>query len=101
MIARSAPSCSQALHFSSLPAVTKTLKPSALAIWMAVVPMPLEPPWISSVSSLPRGPLPSRPRSNTLLQTVKKVSGSAAASISDKPAGTGRHCATGAVHSSA
>ena len=45
------------------------------ASWIAVVPMPLEPPWISTPS-----PAASRPRSNTLCQTVKKVSGSAAAS---------------------
>jgi hypothetical protein len=37
------------------------------------------------------------PRSNTLLQTVKKVSGKAAACTSLKPAGTGRHWSTGAA----
>ena len=50
--------------------------------------MPLEPPWTSKVS-----PCCRRPRSNTLLHTVKKVSGSVAASTSLKPLGTGRHCA--------
>ena len=74
-MARSAPSSSQARHFSALPAVVKTREPKALASWMAVVPMPLEPPWTSSVS-----PGFSAPRSNTLVQTVKKVSGTAAAS---------------------
>ncbi|CFP64694.1 Uncharacterised protein [Bordetella pertussis] len=38
----------------------------ARASWMAVVPMPLAPPCTSSAS-----PAARRPRSNTLLQTVK------------------------------
>ena len=46
--------------------------------------MPDEPPCTSSVS-----PLFSPPRSNTLCQTVKKVSGMAAASVKVKPAGSG------------
>jgi hypothetical protein len=46
-----------------------------LAIWIAVVPMPLAPPWISSVS-----PDFSFPISNTLFQTVSTVSGRPAAS---------------------
>ncbi len=33
-----------------MPAVTITVAPKALASWIAVVPMPLEPPWTSSVS---------------------------------------------------
>jgi NADPH2:quinone reductase len=70
-MAWSAPSLTQASHLSSVPAVTITLAPSALAIWMAVTPIPLVPPWISKVS-----PACNRPRSNTLLHTVKKVSGS-------------------------
>ena len=41
---------------------------------IAVVPMPEEPPWTSSVS-----PSARRPRSKTLCQTVKKVSGRAPA----------------------
>jgi hypothetical protein len=86
----------QAAHLSSLPAVTMTVAPAALASWMAVTPMPLVPPWISSVS-----PACRRPRSNTLLQTVKKVSGRLAASTSLRPWGTGRHCATGATQYSA
>ena len=44
---------------------------------------PEEPPWMSTVS-----PAVSRPRSNRLYQTVKNVSGMAAASISVK---AGRH----------
>jgi hypothetical protein len=58
---------------------------------MAVVPMPLEPPCTSRLS-----PGASRARSNTLLQTVKKVSGTAAASIIEKPAGTGSTLPAGA-----
>ena len=40
----------QAAHFSSLPAVAITVAPQALASWIAVTPMPLVPPWTSSVS---------------------------------------------------
>ena len=54
-----------------------------LAIWIAVVPMPLAPPWISSVS-----PGLRRPISNTLFHTVSTVSGRPAASM--KPSGSGR-----------
>ena len=43
-MARSAPSVSQTAHFSGVPAVAKTRTPSALASWIAVVPMPLAPP---------------------------------------------------------
>jgi hypothetical protein len=50
-----------------------TRAPNACASWMAVVPMPLDPPWIRIVS-----PATSRPRSALLVQTVKKVSGIAA-----------------------
>ena len=67
----------------------------------AVTPMPLEPPCTSSVSFGPPSPAPSAARWNTLLQTVKNVSGSDAASMSDSPAGTGRHCASGAAAYSA
>ena len=55
---------------------------------IAVVPMPDEPP-CTSIDS----PAFSAPRSNTLCQTVKKVSGIAAASIIDSPGGTGSACA--------
>jgi hypothetical protein len=50
LIARTAPSASHASHFSFEPAVTTTFAPSFVATWMAVVPMPDEPPWTSSVS---------------------------------------------------
>jgi hypothetical protein len=49
LIARSAPSFRQASHFSLLPAVVMTLAPKAEPSWIAVVPMPDEPPWTSSV----------------------------------------------------
>ena len=49
-MAWSAPCARQAAHFSSLPAVTITVTPKALASWIAVTPMPLDPPWTSSVS---------------------------------------------------
>ncbi len=63
---------------------------------MAVVPMPLEPPCTSRVS-----PAASRPRSNTLVQTVKQASGSAAAATRSTPAGSGRHCGAGTAQYSA
>jgi hypothetical protein len=59
---------------SAEPAVASTRAPSALASWIAVVPMPLDPPCTRNHS-----PAARRPRSNTLFHTVKKVSGSAAA----------------------
>ncbi len=74
----SAPSLRQASHLSSEPAVTITRAPNCLPSWIAVVPMPDEPPCTSNVS-----PAFKPPRSNTLCQTVKKVSGIAAASIID------------------
>ena len=46
----SAPSATQAAHFSGEPAVAKTRAPNALASMMAVVPMPLEPPCTRKVS---------------------------------------------------
>src|SRR6516164_10660264 len=60
-----------------------TRAPNDLASWIAVVPMPDEPPWTSSVS-----PAFNRPRSKALCQTVKKVSGIAAAATSVRPGGT-------------
>ena len=63
---------------------------------IAVVPMPLAPPWMRMVS-----PACSRPRSKTFVQTVKNVSGMAAASTMLNPRGTGRHCTAGAAQYSA
>ncbi len=65
------------------PTVTITLEPKALASWIAMVPMPDEPPWISNVS-----PGFNAPRSNTLCQTVISVSGVAPASGIDSADGT-------------
>jgi hypothetical protein len=48
-----------------------------------------------------RLPACSRPRSNTFVQTVKNVSGMAAAAIRSSPLGTGRHCGAGAAQYSA
>ncbi len=64
-----------------------TRAPKLFASMIAVVPMPDEPPWIRMVS-----PGCSAPRSNTLCQTVKKVSGIAAAStiVSCGITGSGR-----------
>ena len=73
-----------------------TVAPKRFASWIAVRPMPLVPPWTSRLS-----PGASRPRSNTLFQTVKCVSGNPAASPIDTPFGTGRHHAAGAVQYSA
>ncbi len=87
----SAPSRLQASSFSCEPAVTATMAPACLPSWIAVVPMPLPPPWISSVS-----PFARRAPRKTLEYTVHTVSGSAAASTrvvafgagSSWPAGT-------------
>ena len=46
-------------------------------------------------------PRVSRPRSKTLVHTVKNVSGTAAAWVSSRPRGTGRHCTPGATQYSA
>ena len=76
----------QKLHFSSEPAVVATRAPKARAIWMAVVPMPLEPPCT-------RKRLPGKRRrgSNRFAQTVMTASGMAAASRIDTPVGTAMH----------
>src|SRR6266571_37434 len=84
-MARSAPSLRQASAFSFDPTVTITFEPKALANCIAMVPMPDEPPWMSSVS-----PDFSAPRSNTLCHTVISVSGMAPASCIDSIAGAGR-----------
>ena len=95
-MARSAPSFSQARCFSALPTVQKTRAPKAWASWIAVVPMPLEPPWTRKVS-----PLARRPRSKTLVQTAKKVYGRAAAATAEKPDGMGSACGSGTMQYSA
>ena len=95
-MARSAPSETQTRHFSSLPAVVKTVAPNARASWIAVVPMPLVPPCTRK-----RSPAARCPSWKTLAQTVKKVSGMPAASSMERPFGTGRHCTPGARQYSA
>src|SRR5438046_10454589 len=84
-MARSAPSFTQAPHFSALPAVANTLWSKAFTIWIAATPMPLDPPCTRNDS-----PGLKAARSNTLLHTVKKVSGKEAASTGVMPLGIGR-----------
>ena len=80
----SAPSSAQRASFSVLPAVTATVAPTALASWIAIVPMPLEPPCTSSVSPGRRWAI-----MKTFDQTVQVTSGSAAAVTRSTPSGTG------------
>src|SRR5512134_35437 len=63
---------------------------------MAATPIPLAPPCTNKDS-----PFLSFPLSKTLLQTVKTVSGSEAASTKDRFDGIGRHCPSGTVQNSA
>jgi len=73
-------SARHAAHFSAVRAVTTARAPKLFAIWIAVVPIPELPPWTSKVSPARRAPL---------CQTVKTVSGSAAAATGATPAGSG------------
>ena len=82
-MARSAPSASQAAHFSAEPAVAKTAAPKAFASMMAVVPMPDR----AAMDEKALARLAGAPRSKTLVHTVKKVSGMAPASIMESPLG--------------
>jgi hypothetical protein len=91
LIAAAAPSASAAAHFSSLPEVTIALIPNSPHSAIAIVPIPLVPPCTSTQS-----PSLAKPRSNRLVQTVKSVSGIAAASTSEKPSSTGSAVAAGA-----
>ena len=86
------PILSKDLHLSSEPTVVYTLAPKALANCIAVVPIPLAPPWINIDS----------PEDNILLwnkfaQTVKNVSGIAADSIIDRLFGILNTWASGAI----
>src|SRR5215470_1150398 len=92
----SAPMSRQYLAFSALPTVAMVLAPKALQSWIAVSPMPLEPPWIRIVS-----PAARCARSKTLFQTVKYVSGRLAASSAYMPRGNGRQQLAGVVQYSA
>ena len=76
--------------------MTATVAPACLASWIAIVPMPLPPPWMSSVS-----PPARRALRKTLEYTVQAVSGSAAASISVMPSGTGSSWPAGTATRSA
>ncbi len=78
------------------PAVTMTRAPTWRASWIAIVPMPDDPPCTSSVS--PGCRLAMR---KTFDHTVQTTSGSAAASTSDTPSGTGSSCPEGTRTSSA
>ena len=80
------------MHLSAEPAVAITFAPNALASWIAVVPMPLEPPCTRNHS-----PAFSAPRSNTLFHTVKNVSGTAAAFTMSSPPGMGSAAVSSAM----
>ena len=56
--------------------MTITLRPNRLPSAIAIVPIPLVPPWTSTQS-----PSAAKPRSKRFTQTVNRVSGIAAASI--------------------
>jgi hypothetical protein len=79
-----------------VPQVTIVFRPNSWPRLIAIVPMPLVPPWISTQS-----PSAAKPRSNKFTQTVNRVSGIAAASTSDNGCGTGRHTPAGAAQYSA
>jgi len=81
----SAPSDLACAAFSAPRPVVMTFAPAALAIWIAVTPMPDVAPCTKRVS-----PAFSMPISNTFAQTVKTVSGRDAASAKLRDPGTGR-----------
>ena len=85
-----------AAHFASVPQVTMTLSPNNSPRAIAIVPIPLVPPWTRTQS-----PSAAKPRSNKFTQTVNKVSGIAAASARVSPSGTGRQVPIGAAQYSA
>src|SRR4051794_16247073 len=96
-MARSAPSASHAAAFSLLPTVHSTgPAPRALATWMAMVPIPLDPPCTRNDS-----PDDSRATCTTFDQTVQATSGNAAAVMRSTPAGIGMHCPAGTATCSA
>src|SRR5260370_15659602 len=92
----SAPSLRHASSFSADPAVTATVAPKCLPSWIAIVPIPLDPPCTRNVS-----PAASRAAMKTLEYTVQTTSGSAAASVRDRDEGTGSSCPAGAATSDA
>jgi hypothetical protein len=92
----SAPSSRQTSSFAAVPAVVKTRAPARAASWMAIVPIPLEPPCTRKVS-----PRRSPARRKTFDQTVQVTSGSAAAVASSTPEGRGNSCPAGTATRSA
>ena len=72
------------------------LSPNSPESAIAIVPMPLVPPWTNTQS-----PSAAKPRSNRLTQTVNRVSGMAAASTIRMTSGTLRQVPTGATQKSA
>ena len=72
--------------------MTITSSPNSVPSLIAIVPIPLVPPWTSTVS-----PSAAKPRSNRLIQTVNRVSGMAAASVIRSTSGTGRQVPAGAT----
>ena len=92
----SAPSSRQTLSFAGVPAVVNTRAPARAASWIAMVPIPLEPPCTRKLS--PRRSLASR---KTFDQTVQVTSGSAPAVASSTPAGRGSSCPAGTATRSA
>lgn len=76
--------------------VTATFAPTALASWIAIVPIPLDPPCTSSVSPGRRWEI-----MKTLDHTVQDTSGSAAALSRSTPSGTGSSCPAGTTTFSA
>ena len=81
---------------SGPPSVEMAFKPNSRASMSAVEPMPLVPPCTSRVS-----PARARPVWKRLAQTVKKVSGRAAACAALRPAGWGSNWVTGTTQYSA
>ncbi len=91
-MARSAPSERAWAALSGPRPVVITRAPAALAIWMAVTPIPEVPPWMRQVSPGWRCPM-----SNRFAQTVKTVSGRDAASTKPRPLGMARACRASAT----
>ena len=80
----------------AVPAVVNTRAPARAASWMAMVPMPLDPPCTRKQS-----PRRSPACMNTFDQTVLVTSGSAAAVASSTPAGRGSSWPAGTATRSA
>ena len=92
----SAPRSAHTASFPALPAVVKTVADSALASWIANVPMPPAPPCTSSVSPGWRPAI-----MNTLDQTVQATSGIDPAATRSRPSGIGISWPAGTATSSA